>query len=620
MGAVYREELSANARKLIEELLSLPQGWVTAAALAESIGVSRRTVLRELPAVEQWMQAAGAHFVRNPGKGLLLDEAPERRDALRTQLNSGDRKELSRAERRQQLLTRLLSEQEPCKTAVLARALGVSESTLSADLDELETKLHPYRVEMFRRPGVGVWLQGDASSYRRVVSALLRSSMPEKELAEVLCGRMPENEIFSTLLDTKTAEKVWAALQQFEQEEQLHLPDAGFLALAIHCTLTIQQLRQGGDKGSAPRGLRPAGNHAARLVAALNRAFGLTLPSEEAQYLELYLSAYLGAEDPWGSAQEMELRNLEAALIREMEKALHTDLSGYTSLRDDLYCHLRPMLLRVLRCRNVRVQNLRLLNAAAWTTAFLDSDFIWATDLHIENHRNYNGDGLDFDGCRHVWVRGCYIDGTDDNLCLQSSGLPVQDVHISDCAFTSVCAGIRIGLKSIGEISGVVISNCTMRNIWREGIKLECTEGGSITDILAENVTMHNVRRPIFAILNNRYRPDDLGSSVELDHIPPIGTMARLRFVGITAVDDEEMTHAQRRFDNDIMGEPRFGGCRFEANHARRALPGGPRPPASSHHPRQRELLSKLEPHHPFRCPLCAGAYAGKSALHHFAL
>ena len=228
----------------------------------------------------------------------------------------------------------------------------------------------------------------------------------------------------------------------------------------------------------------------------------------------------------------------------------------------------RPMLLRMLRCRNVRVTGLRLLNAAAWTTAFLDSDFIWATDLHIENHANYNGDGLDFDGCRHVWVRGCTINGTDDNLCLQSSGLPVQDVHISDCAFTSVCAGIRIGLKSIGEISGVVISNCTMRNIWREGIKLECTEGGSITDILVENVTMHNVRRPIFAILNNRYRPDDLGSSVELDHMPPIGTMARLRFAGITAVDDEEMANTQHRFDNDIMGEPRFGGCRFDANAA----------------------------------------------------
>jgi len=180
---------------------------------------------------------------------------------------------------------------------------------------------------------------------------------------------MPENEIFSTLLDTKTAEKVWAVLQQFEQEEQLHLPDAGFLALAIHCTLTIQQLRQGGDKGSAPRGLRPAGNHAARLVAALNRAFGLTLPPEEAQYLELYLSAYLGAEDPWGSAQEMELRNLEAALIREMEKALHTDLSGYTSLRDDLYCHLRPMLLRVeqkIHTENPQLDTIRTAYPGLW--------------------------------------------------------------------------------------------------------------------------------------------------------------------------------------------------------------------------------------------------------------
>lgn len=349
------QKLSANAHRLVGQLLSLPQGWVTAETLAESIGVSRRTVLRELPAVEQWMNAAGAQFVRSPGKGLLLDEPPARREQLRAQLESGGKKELSRVERRQQLLTKLLREKEPCKTAALAREWNVSESTLSADLDEIEAKLRPYRVEVFRRPGVGVWLQGDAASYRRVVSALLRSSLPEKELADVLCGRMPENRIFSALLDPGTAEKVWALLQQFEQEEQFHLPDAGFLTLAIHCTLTIQQLKEGGDKGAAPKGMRPAGSHAARLVEAMNHTFGLTLPPDEAQYLELYLSAYLGAEEPLGNAQEMELRNLEAVLIREVEKELQVDLSGYASLRDDLYCHLRPMLLRVEQ--NIRTEN-----------------------------------------------------------------------------------------------------------------------------------------------------------------------------------------------------------------------------------------------------------------------
>ena len=47
--------LTANAQKLIARLAALPRTWVTAATLAEGIGVSRRTVLRELPGVEQWM-------------------------------------------------------------------------------------------------------------------------------------------------------------------------------------------------------------------------------------------------------------------------------------------------------------------------------------------------------------------------------------------------------------------------------------------------------------------------------------------------------------------------------------------------------------------------------------
>lgn len=228
----------------------------------------------------------------------------------------------------------------------------------------------------------------------------------------------------------------------------------------------------------------------------------------------------------------------------------------------------RPMLLRMLRCQSVHLEGLRLYNAAAWTTAFLDSSFLWATDLDIRNSQNYNGDGLDFDGCHHVWVRGCHMDGTDDNLCLQSSGQPVYAVHISDCAFTSVCAGIRIGLKSIGSISGVVITNCTMRNVLREGIKLECCEGGAITDISVSNVTMHNVRRPIFAILDNQFAPDALGSSLELEQMPAIGQMERLRFCGITAVDDETMLAPQYRLGNDCMGSPMFNGIRFDANRA----------------------------------------------------
>ncbi|MFR7645400.1 MAG: PRD domain-containing protein, partial [Butyricicoccus sp.] len=117
------------------------------------------------------------------------------------------------------------------------------------------------------------------------------------------------------------------------------------LTLAIHCTLAVQQLREQGGSSAA---VHPPENAAQRLGAALGQAFGLTLPIEEVQYLEQYLAAYITGDDgeKWG-AGEMHLRHLTGRLISEVERAMRVDFSGYASLRDNLFTHLRPMLLRV---------------------------------------------------------------------------------------------------------------------------------------------------------------------------------------------------------------------------------------------------------------------------------
>ncbi len=239
----------------------------------------------------------------------------------------------------------------------------------------------------------------------------------------------------------------------------------------------------------------------------------------------------------------------------------------------DIY---RPMMIRFLRCRNIRIDQVGLYQSAAWTAAFLDSSHIWISGVRIFNDKRYNGDGLDFDGCSHVFVEGCSISGTDDNLCLQSSSreYPVRDIHISGCSFCSLCAAVRIGLKSIGDIYNVVISNCTMERVWREGIKIECTEGGRISDISIQNVVMRDVSRPIFVILNNRFKKDDYGSSLELEEMPEIGEMENISFSNITAVDSAEMEKVHLRFGDDIMGEPRFEGIRIDAekNHPIRGI------------------------------------------------
>lgn len=52
--------LSSRADKIIRILARFPRSQpVTAAAISEELGLSRRSVLRELPAAEQWLTGHG---------------------------------------------------------------------------------------------------------------------------------------------------------------------------------------------------------------------------------------------------------------------------------------------------------------------------------------------------------------------------------------------------------------------------------------------------------------------------------------------------------------------------------------------------------------------------------
>lgn len=364
--------LTANGRRMVLKLAGLPHGWVTAASLAEAIGVSRRTVLRELPGVEQWMHAAGFAFVRSPGQGILLDEGNARRAELgRLAAEGGEGDALPREERRQRLLCLLLGAEEPSKTYALAYDLMISEHTLTADLAWAEEWLRPYGVSLNRRPGVGVWAQGAPQALRRAAGALLRAHLPEQHLKRFLQNGEQTGPL-AGLLNPQDAAGVWRVLWEFEKEEQLELTDAGFLSLVIHCTLTLTQLRAARWGLEPQPGRSPADlGMAARLAARLKQAFAVTLPEEEVRHLALYLEAYGGLTGPedWGTADEMELHSLAAALIAGVEQELEVDLSAYPSLAKDLFCHLRPMLYRIRQggpAENPQLELIRQQYAPLW--------------------------------------------------------------------------------------------------------------------------------------------------------------------------------------------------------------------------------------------------------------
>lgn len=337
--------LSPNGLRLTEKLLSLPRNWITAASLASAVGVSRRTVLRELPELEKWMTAQGFHFLRSPGLGLMLDEGEEGRERLHCLLG-GDPKPvvLSREERRQKLLLTLLGSQKPLKIYSLAKDLDISENTLSSDLDAIEQTLSPWEVSLCRRPGVGIWLDGTPESLRRALGTLVKTKLYARELHGLFQGSKNTSSFPETLFAPEDAKQVWDLLVDFDSSQKLHFSEAHLTSLAVHILLTLRQLRLGISDSAAPNTHLDL-SRADRLAQHITKAFHVNLSLAEKQNLALYLDAY-GQGDGTDS-REMEVRYLATYLIRGVCNALGVDLSAYTTLSDDLCSHLRPMLLRL---------------------------------------------------------------------------------------------------------------------------------------------------------------------------------------------------------------------------------------------------------------------------------
>lgn len=160
----------------------------------------------------------------------------------------------------------------------------------------------------------------------------------------------------------------------------------------------------------------------------------------------------------------------------------------------------RPMLIRFKDCSNISIRDVHLINPASWTSAFLYCDNINVDGVTIKSRANYNGDGLDFDGCTNVRVANSNFDNSDDCICLQTSlpSKPCKYVTITNCNFTTKWGGIRIGLLSRGNIEYVTVSNCTFRDINDSGLKIQQNEGGEMKHLTFTNLVMKNVPRPVF--------------------------------------------------------------------------------------------------------------------------
>ncbi len=168
---------------------------------------------------------------------------------------------------------------------------------------------------------------------------------------------------------------------------------------------------------------------------------------------------------------------------------------------------LRPPLMELNNCRNVRLDGFTNQNSPFWNTHLVYCENVTVHDVTFRNPPGSpNGDGLDLDSCNGVRVSNCCFDVNDDCLCLKSGmnddghrvGKPTENVTITNCTMLRGHGGVVMGSDGAGGIRNVTVTNCVFIGTQR-GIRLKSNRFrySKYQDIRFDNIIMQDVNCPI---------------------------------------------------------------------------------------------------------------------------
>ena len=172
---------SARAIAIIQCLLEGGE-TVTAGTIAKELGVSSKTISRELPKVEMMLKAYGLKLIRKTGAGLRLDGDISRLEEMRENVMHTKLSAYTPQQRQIILAGQLLQSTEPIKLFALASMLRVTDGTVSHDLDKLEAWFQERRLLLVRRPGLGAYVKGSEQDIRRALVEIIYANLDEEQL------------------------------------------------------------------------------------------------------------------------------------------------------------------------------------------------------------------------------------------------------------------------------------------------------------------------------------------------------------------------------------------------------------------------------------------------------
>jgi polygalacturonase len=167
--------------------------------------------------------------------------------------------------------------------------------------------------------------------------------------------------------------------------------------------------------------------------------------------------------------------------------------------------YLRPNFIEIIRCRNVLISGVTIINSPMWVVHPLECTSVTVRDITVRSH-GPNNDGCDPESCTDVVIRGCTFDTGDDCIAIKSGRnndgrrmrMPCRNIVIEDCMFKDGHGGITIGSEISGNVSGVYARRCQAESpVLYSALRLKnnAARGGTIEHVYLKDITVRLVAR-----------------------------------------------------------------------------------------------------------------------------
>ncbi len=362
------EALNARQKNIIKLLVQQKdtQNVLTIKTISEKLNISSRTVLREIPQIEQWFLQHQFHFQKKPGVGLILEESEARCEeilaVLQGELNVGG---YEKDERRRRILGELLASKEPIKAMYFTKKYQISEGTFVNDLEAIRSYCSQFEITVLRKQGLGIYMEGKEENLRQAIANVIYETFDEQDIYNLLKGggddpqslsqdALKKREL-SEFIDEKTVGIVEKILSGMESKYNKKFVDFRYMGLVMHVSLALKRIQNKEKIEMAPERLEKLRDNefyeiAKQIANELEKEFSCAIPSDEVGFIALHLMGTNEvAKYDLQTTQQNEngLSKLIWDMTVEIEKELQIKFRDKGILVEELLLHAIPMVRRL---------------------------------------------------------------------------------------------------------------------------------------------------------------------------------------------------------------------------------------------------------------------------------